>query len=171
MVVVSPDEFIAVLNDAYAWASRAKEAVTRGGVAALLCPWFASPEPFDAAALRFQDTLRAHVDRWLATGRGIDSDFVDPRFTEAEDPNLRCVDDDTLRLAMRYVGGKFAQVRRSQAGLRLEIPSLFDIPHNKYDDPKAFAEEEATRLFLTALMSDWRQRVAKCRNESCATYF
>lgn len=169
--MVSPEEFIAALNDPYEWASRAREAVTRGGVAALLCPWFASPDAYEMSALQFQDTLRAQVDRWLATGRGIDSDFVEPRFVEAEDPSLRCVDDDTLRLAMRYVGGNFAQVCRSQAGLRLEIPSLFDIPHNKYDNPRAFAEEEATRLFLTALMSDWRQRVAKCRNESCATYF
>ncbi len=169
--MVSPEEFINALNDRFEWASRCRNAVIRGGAAAIYCPWFTSPEPYNAAALQFHDTLRAHVDRWLASGRGIDSDFVDPRFTEAEDPNLRCVDDHTLRLAMRYVGDNFVHVGRSQAGLRLEIPSLFDIPHNKYGNPRAFAEEEATRLFLTALMSDWRQRVAKCRNESCATYF
>jgi len=165
-----PEQFIAMLNDRYAWASLVRVNVSRSSFAALLLPWLASPEGYEMSAIQFEQTLRKHVDRWLASGRGKRSDVLDSQCGEADYPSFRCADEDVLRLATSYVQDNFAHVLRSQAGLRLEIPSLFDMP-GKYDDPKAFGEEAANRLFVTTLMSDWCRRVAKCRNESCGTYF
>jgi len=119
-----------------------------------------------------QQNLRKYVDAWLRSGLRSDG---------SEAPKERCVDrvvsaafgpgDNFDELMFANSFSSFANAR----ALKITFPNSAEDPLVqlvlKDSGPSQPANQRATSLIVTLVLSDLRHRIAKCRYEKCNRYF
>ena len=118
--------------------------------------------------LRVSKTLRRHIDEWLRTGRNLHG-----KESPSDRDMFRTVWAKTEAILYLEKHRIYVMFNRDTSSLHLTFPSERPMPSQnwEWDDINAAAKEEANRLFVSVMASDWKRSLCKCRYSNCEQYF